>query len=151
MGSVVPSIRPPGQDWVDLAGLVQRQIFPNELPLLLGAAGLELVARHGDFACNPMASWSLNQVCLARGPGLGTTPPWPGRPRPLTRSPQIEAGGQNNPTGSMFEAYAQTPNGSLAGSEPDTLAEAVQADPGVILDKVEAWCRAFSACCPASW
>nr|WP_245218964.1 class I SAM-dependent methyltransferase [Rubellimicrobium aerolatum] len=59
-------VRPPGRDWIELAPLVQRQFFPHELPLLLGASGLELVARHGDFARNPLAPWSLNQVCLAR-------------------------------------------------------------------------------------
>jgi hypothetical protein len=34
--------------------------------LLLQASGLELVARYGDFARNPLEPWSLNQVCLAR-------------------------------------------------------------------------------------
>ncbi len=42
-----------------------------------------------------------------------------------------------------FEAYAQTPgpvleSGASAGlSEPDTLGEALQADPGFVLDKIE--------------
>jgi len=51
---------------LSLAPLVQRQFFPHEIPLLLEAANLDLVARYGDFARNPLASWSLNQVCVAR-------------------------------------------------------------------------------------
>ena len=58
-------VRPGGRGWIDLAPLVQRQFFPHEVPLLLRAAGLELTARYGDFARNPLAPWSLNQVCLA--------------------------------------------------------------------------------------
>ncbi len=49
-----------------LAPLVLRQFFPQELPLLLQASGLELMARYGDFSRNPLEPWSLNQVCLAR-------------------------------------------------------------------------------------
>jgi hypothetical protein len=45
-----------------------RQIFPQEMPLLLESSGLELAARHGDFAGNPLTGQSLNQVCLARPP-----------------------------------------------------------------------------------
>ncbi len=51
-----------------MAPLVLRQFFPNELPLLLEAEGLDLVARYGDFAGNPLGPWSLNQICLARIP-----------------------------------------------------------------------------------
>ncbi len=43
-----------------------RTIFPQELPLLLSAAGLELAARYGDFDGHPLTGGSLNQVCLAR-------------------------------------------------------------------------------------
>ena len=43
-----------------------RTIFPQELPLLLDAAGLELAARFGDFEGRPFTSDSLNQVCIAR-------------------------------------------------------------------------------------
>jgi hypothetical protein len=43
-----------------------RTIFPQELPLLLNAAGLELAARFGDFDGNPLTPDSLNQVCIAR-------------------------------------------------------------------------------------
>ena len=42
-----------------------RTIFPQELPLLLNAAGLELAARFGDFDGNPLTGDSLNQVCIA--------------------------------------------------------------------------------------
>jgi hypothetical protein len=49
-----------------MAPLVLRQFFPQELPLLLQAGGLQLVARFGDFAGNPLTSQSLNQICLAR-------------------------------------------------------------------------------------
>jgi SAM-dependent methyltransferase len=48
-----------------LAPLMLRQFFPQELPVLLRSAGLILQARYGDFARNPLAAGSLNQVCLA--------------------------------------------------------------------------------------
>ena len=57
---------PPDQEEVALAPLVQRQFFPQEVPLLLQTSGLELMARYGDFSRNPLEPWSLNQVCLAR-------------------------------------------------------------------------------------
>jgi SAM-dependent methyltransferase len=47
-----------------LAPLCLRQIFPQELLLLLEAAGLKLVARYGDFDRGPFSGESLNQVCL---------------------------------------------------------------------------------------
>jgi hypothetical protein len=50
----------------EIAALHLRLIFPQELPLLLRAAGLELAARYGDFAGNPLTRTSLNQICLAR-------------------------------------------------------------------------------------
>ncbi|WP_458095558.1 class I SAM-dependent DNA methyltransferase [Roseomonas sp. WA12] len=62
-------IRRAGQPEQAMAPLVLRQFFPRELPLLLRAAGLELVARHGDFARNPLGPGSLNQICLARAAG----------------------------------------------------------------------------------
>jgi SAM-dependent methyltransferase len=43
-----------------------RVFFPQELPLLLEAAGLELAARYGDFAGNPLTGDSLNQICISR-------------------------------------------------------------------------------------
>ncbi len=59
-------VREPGGRERAFAPLVLRQFFPQELPLLLEAAGLRLVARWGDFARNPLTAHSLNQVCLAR-------------------------------------------------------------------------------------
>ncbi len=62
-------VRRPGGPAQTMAPLVLRQFFPQELPLLLEAAGLELVERWGDFARNPLAAGSLNQVCVARAAG----------------------------------------------------------------------------------
>ena len=41
-----------------------RSIFPQELPMLLAANELELVARYGDFEREPFTSESPRQVCL---------------------------------------------------------------------------------------
>jgi SAM-dependent methyltransferase len=60
------SVAGPSHEPRAFAPLVLRQIFPQELPLLLGAAGLELAARYGDFDGNALVGESLNQVCLAR-------------------------------------------------------------------------------------
>ena len=57
--------RPDGAEQ-EMARLVLRQFFPQELPFLLRAAGLRLVARYGDFERNPLSAASLNQVCLAQ-------------------------------------------------------------------------------------
>ena len=46
--------------------LVLRSIFPQELPLLLSAAGLELVSRFGELSREPFRSASRVQVCLCR-------------------------------------------------------------------------------------
>lgn len=46
--------------------MVLRSIFPQELPLLLSAAGLELVNRFGDLGREPFGSASRAQVCLCR-------------------------------------------------------------------------------------
>jgi len=59
-------VREPGLEVREVAPLRLRQIFPQEVPLLLEAAGLELAARFGDFAKNPLTGASLNQICLAR-------------------------------------------------------------------------------------
>jgi len=42
-----------------------RQIFPQEMPLLLAAGGLRLVARYGDFDRSSLTEDSLRQVCIA--------------------------------------------------------------------------------------
>jgi SAM-dependent methyltransferase len=46
------------------ASLDVRNIFPQELPLLLDAAGLRLIHRYGDFALGPFAANSMHQVCV---------------------------------------------------------------------------------------
>lgn len=46
--------------------MVLRSIFPQELPLLLSAAGLELVSRFGDLSRAPFDAGSRVQVCLCR-------------------------------------------------------------------------------------
>jgi len=46
--------------------MVLRSIFPRELPLLVSAAGLELVSRFGDLSGAPFDSRSRAQVCLCR-------------------------------------------------------------------------------------
>ena len=46
--------------------LVLRSIFPQELPLLLSAAGLELISRFGDLGREPFGGHSRAQVCLCR-------------------------------------------------------------------------------------
>ena len=56
----------------EIAPLRLRVLYPQELPLLLDAAGFELAARYGDFDGNPLSSHSLNQICLARAPESGT-------------------------------------------------------------------------------
>jgi len=49
----------------EVAPLSLRVFFPQEVLLLLEAAGLELAARYGDFAGNPLTGDSLNQICIA--------------------------------------------------------------------------------------
>lgn len=46
--------------------LALRSIFPQELPLLLAAAGLELIDRRGDLSGRAFDSGSRMQVCLCR-------------------------------------------------------------------------------------
>jgi len=46
--------------------LVLRSIFPQELPLLIAAAGLELISRFGDLSGAPFGPGSRAQVCLCR-------------------------------------------------------------------------------------
>ncbi|SRR6266542_4066868 len=43
-----------------------RSIFPQELPLLVSAGGLELVERFGDVSREPFGARSPRQVCLCR-------------------------------------------------------------------------------------
>ena len=46
--------------------LVLRSIFPQELPLLLSAAGLELISRFGELSRDPFVAGSRIQLCLCR-------------------------------------------------------------------------------------
>jgi hypothetical protein len=46
--------------------MVLRSIFPQELPLLISAAGLELTSRFGDLSGGPFGPGSRMQVCLCR-------------------------------------------------------------------------------------
>jgi SAM-dependent methyltransferase len=50
--------------------MVLRSIFPQELPLLLSAAGLELIGRFGDLSRAPFGPHSRAQICLCRRRGL---------------------------------------------------------------------------------
>ena len=50
--------------WV--LSLPVRSIFPQELPLLVSAGGLELVERFGDLSREPFGAASPRQVCLCR-------------------------------------------------------------------------------------
>jgi SAM-dependent methyltransferase len=51
-------------EWI--VPMVLRSIFPQELPLLIAAAGLELIARFGDLSGTPFGPGSRAQVCLCR-------------------------------------------------------------------------------------
>lgn len=44
--------------------LQMRQIFPQEMPLLIAAGGLRLVERWGDFDRSPLLAGSRRQVCV---------------------------------------------------------------------------------------
>lgn len=46
--------------------LYMRQLYPQELPLLLQHNGFQLVSRFGDFDGKPLTAQSLRQVCLCR-------------------------------------------------------------------------------------
>ena len=46
--------------------LILRSIFPQELPLLIAAAGFELISRFGDLSSAPFGRGSRMQVCLCR-------------------------------------------------------------------------------------
>ena len=58
----------------EVAPLSLRVFFPQELPLLLEMAGLELAVRYGDFAGNPLTGAALNQICIARARSGHPTP-----------------------------------------------------------------------------
>ncbi len=52
----------------ELAPLILRQFFPQEVPLLFEIAGLEVTACYGDFLRNPLTGASPNQIYLGRRP-----------------------------------------------------------------------------------
>jgi SAM-dependent methyltransferase len=54
----------PGRPDFLVAPLHLRSIWPQELPLLLRAAGLALASRHGDYAGGAFGSESREQVCV---------------------------------------------------------------------------------------
>jgi hypothetical protein len=53
-----------GEAWT--VPMVLRSIFPQELPLLLSAAGLELIGRFGDLSREPFGPGRRVQACLCR-------------------------------------------------------------------------------------
>jgi SAM-dependent methyltransferase len=61
-------ISAPGNADAWVMPVVIRSIFPLELPLLLRAAGLELVTRFGDLSREPFSGRSARQVCLSQIP-----------------------------------------------------------------------------------
>lgn len=56
----------PGQPDFWTAPLAVRNIFPQELPLLLAAGGFRLQERYGDLSRQPFRSDSARQVCVCR-------------------------------------------------------------------------------------
>ncbi|UPJ49079.1 class I SAM-dependent methyltransferase [Bradyrhizobium sp. 200] len=50
--------------------LQMRNIFPQEMPLLVASGGLRLVERFGDFDRSPLVAGSVRQVCLCDDPGI---------------------------------------------------------------------------------
>jgi SAM-dependent methyltransferase len=59
-------ISAPGKPDAWTISLVMRSIFPQELPALLSAAGLELVSRFGELSGAPFVPGSRVQVCVCR-------------------------------------------------------------------------------------
>ncbi len=59
-------ISTPGKPDAWTISLVMRSIFPQELPALLSAAGLELVSRFGELSGEPFVPGSRAQVCVCR-------------------------------------------------------------------------------------
>ena len=49
--------------------LRMRNIFPQEMPLLIASGGLRLVERFGDFDRSPLAAGNPRQVCVCDGQG----------------------------------------------------------------------------------
>ncbi|MEK9283449.1 MULTISPECIES: class I SAM-dependent methyltransferase [unclassified Bradyrhizobium] len=51
--------------------LQMRNIFPQEMPLLIASGGLRLIERFGDFDRSPLVAGSLRQICVC-GPRLAS-------------------------------------------------------------------------------
>jgi SAM-dependent methyltransferase len=49
--------------------LQMRNIFPQEMPLLIGSGGLRLIERFGDFDRSPLTKGSPRQICVCEGQG----------------------------------------------------------------------------------
>jgi hypothetical protein len=60
----------PGQPEYLVTEYQLRVIFPQELLLLLDAAGFRLEARYGEFTREPFAASSPRQVCICSVSGL---------------------------------------------------------------------------------
>jgi SAM-dependent methyltransferase len=56
----------PGMERLVIAPMRLRVFFPQEVPLRLALAGMEMAARYGDFDGDWLTGRSSNQVCLAR-------------------------------------------------------------------------------------
>jgi SAM-dependent methyltransferase len=56
----------PGKPDAWVVSVIVRSIFPQELPLLVSAGGLELIERFGNLSGEPFGSGSPRQVCLCR-------------------------------------------------------------------------------------
>jgi SAM-dependent methyltransferase len=59
-------ISTPGKRDAWVFPIVLRSIFPQELPLLISAAGFELVERFGELSRAPFGSGSRAQICVCR-------------------------------------------------------------------------------------
>ncbi len=44
--------------------LPMRNIFPQEMPLLVASGGLRLIERFGDFDRGPLTAESMRQICV---------------------------------------------------------------------------------------
>jgi hypothetical protein len=56
----------PGRPDAWVVSVAVRSIFPQELPLLVSASGLELADRFGNLSQEPFGPGSPQQVCLCR-------------------------------------------------------------------------------------
>ena len=59
----------PGMEKLVIAPMHLRILFPQEVPLRLALAGMEMAQCYGDFDGGWLTGSSLSQVCLARSMG----------------------------------------------------------------------------------